>query len=196
MIELSKRNKKILEDLKRFQPDTYAHSIRVKRYVLELLFYLNSIGRTAYTQREIDLICEGAMLHDVGKMKTENHILTKEGALDPEERAHMALHGREGSLMVQPGLRTEDETEIVMAICARHHDKIKSCAPEDSSDPPLYVQIVSICDAYDALCSKRYYHMERTPMQALEMIRDGKCGLFSAQLVQDLAEAQKRSGRL
>lgn len=191
MIELSRHNKKLLNDLQRFQPDTYAHCIRVKRYVLEFLLYLNEIQRTFFSQREIDLICEGALLHDVGKLRTENSILTKESALNNEERAHVALHAAEGGKLVRDGLREEDEREIVSAICSRHHEKITG---EDNL--PLYVQIVSICDVFDALCSKRWYHGERTPKDAIQMIRDGLCGEFKPQLVEDLENCQKRSGRL
>lgn len=191
MIELSRHNKKLLNDLQRFQPDTYAHSIRVKRYVLELLLYLNGCQRSAYTQREIDLICEGALLHDIGKMKTENSILTKESALNPEERAHVALHATESEKMVRAGLQQEDERLIVSTICVRHHDKIS-----EDSELPLYVQVVSICDVFDALCSKRWYHGERTPQQSIQMIRDGLCGAFQPELVEALEDCQRRSGRL
>lgn len=191
MIELSRHNQRLLNDLQRFQPDTYAHSIRVKRYVLELLLYLNGCQRTSYTQREIDLICEGALLHDIGKMKTENSILTKESALNPEERAHVALHAAESEKMVCAGLQREDERQIVSTICARHHDKIS-----EEKALPLYVQVVSICDVFDALCSRRWYHGERTPQQSIQMIRDGLCGAFQPELVEALEECQRRSGRL
>lgn len=191
MIELSRHNKKLLNDLQRFQPDTYAHSIRVKRYVLELLIYLNDHQRTSFTQREIDLICEGALLHDIGKMKTENSILTKESALNPEERAHIAMHATESERLVSAGLQSEDERVIVSTICARHHDKISSDNP-----PPLYVQVVSICDVFDALCSRRWYHGERTPQQSIQMIRDGMCGAFRPELVDDLEGSQRRRGRI
>lgn len=191
MIELSKYNRKLLNDLQRFQPDTYAHSIRVKRYVLEFLLYLNECQRTFFSQREIDLICEGALLHDVGKMRTENSILTKETSLDPDEFEHVALHAVEGGNMVRDRLPEGDERDIVSTICARHHDKIA-----DDSSLPLYVQIVSICDAYDALCSRRWYHGEKTPANALRMIRDGFCGEFQQQLVDDLENCQRKNGRL
>ena len=50
--------------------------------------------------------------------------------------------------------------------------------------------MVSLADVYDALVSRRGYKDAYTPEQAMEMIRDGQCGVFNPVLVQRLTDIQ------
>lgn len=57
-------------------------------------------------------------------------------------------------------------------------------------DIPIAAQVVSLADVYDALVSRRVYKEAYTPERAMEMIREGQCGVFNPLLVQCLTDIQ------
>jgi hypothetical protein len=72
---------------------------------------------------------------------------------------------------------TEQEKEFCSKIALLHHKRIDGGGyPKTEDDIPLYVQLISILDAFDALTSERCYQKSRSREEALTMIRDGKCG--------------------
>ena len=48
---------------------------------------------------------------------------------------------------------------------------------------PIWAQVVSIADVYDALVSKRVYKAPYAVTEAARMIFDGECGTFSPQIL-------------
>lgn len=57
-------------------------------------------------------------------------------------------------------------------------------------DIPIWAQIVSIVDVYDALVSKRVYKIPYAVEEAERMILAGECGVFSPKII-DCFEAAK-----
>ena len=55
-----------MNELKISNSETYYHSIHVKTFVYNMIKRMNTEGFTSYTGSEIDCICKGALLHDVG----------------------------------------------------------------------------------------------------------------------------------
>ena len=51
-------------------------------------------------------------------------------------------------------------------------------------ETPIWTQIVSLADVYDALVSERCYKAAYSAPEAVQMIVDGKCGTFNPVLVQ------------
>lgn len=183
MITFSRECEKLMQDLKKASPETYYHSIRVKKLTLDMLRYVNA-QQNRFSQDEIDAICKGALLHDIGKLFVRNFILTKDSKLTEDEAEAMSLHTAHGSSALEKRL-SEEEAEMILSICLNHHERIGP-GKGDENSVPLYVQIVSVCDAYDALVSDRVYRVGYPKETALAMIEGGECGRFSAYMLECL----------
>lgn len=185
MITFSRENEKMLQNLKKVTPETYYHCIRVKKLVLSMLGRINA-DHNCYDQQQIDVICKGALLHDIGKLFVQNYVLTKASSLTEEEMELMCQHAHRGGEALRSGLE-DNEAQMILEICQNHHDRIGP-EPGDEEKMPLYVQAVAICDAYDALVNDRVYHAKYPKEKALEMIEKGECGRFSPYMIQCLKD--------
>ena len=182
MIELSEKTKQLLQDLNKFSSETYFHALRVKSLTLLMINHINENVEKKFSHKEIDYICKGALLHDIGKLFVKNVVLTKKSSLSVQEKNAIECHTVKGYEAIKDEL-TEEECKIVSEICLYHHDRIDGKGENGLTVIPFYVQIVSICDAYDALVSDRIYREALSKELAVEMIESGKCGAFSKQLI-------------
>lgn len=185
MIIMPERLQELMDELKVASAETYYHSIHVKAYVYKMIKAMNDDGFTNYIKSEIECICKGALLHDIGKLYVKNSILTKESFLTSEERDRINEHTSLGFEAVKESL-TRDELDIVQNICLYHHEKIDGSGYYGKTDIPVYVQAVAICDAYDALTTDRVYRGALDRDTAVEMIMHGKCGVFDKRIVEYL----------
>lgn len=177
LIVMTPELQRMMEELKVTNAETFYHALHVKYLTVKIIKKMNELSITDYTPFEIDCICKGALLHDLGKLGVKNIVLTKETSLSEEEWEDIKKHPVHGYEMIQSEL-TEDESEIVKNICLYHHERIDGKGYEGKKDIPLYVQIVSVCDVFDALCSDRVYKEGMPCNQALELIESGQAGCF------------------
>lgn len=191
MIVMTKQLEKLLDSLKQFSPETFYHSIKTKQVTYKLLSETIRRGMVEYSQDEIDAICKGALFHDIGKLYVGNLILTKESKLSDEEKKQMNKHTTIGRDTIIE-LLNDDEKEIVSNICMYHHERIDGTGYYGKTDIPMYIQIVSICDAYAALSTDRVYRDGLPDDVSLEIIRTGKCGRFDEKLYEALADIVKK----
>ena len=182
MIKLSRKLDMLMKELKKTSSETFFHCLRTKKYTCALINVLNSAGVTDYSPDEIDTICKGAMLHDLGKLKVRNYILTKDEYLTDEEKQDIYKHAQWSYEIVKDELE-DYEHDVVCDICRYHHERIDGSGYNSMNDLPLYVQIVSICDVFDALNSDRVYRKGLSAEKAFELIREGKCGVFDNALI-------------
>lgn len=185
MIIMPERLQELMDELKESSHETYYHSIHVKTYVYKMIKNTNSEGLTDYSTDDIEAICKGALLHDIGKLYVRNYVLTKETRLTDLEREALTGHTKLGFEAVESSL-TEFEYDFVRNICMYHHEKCDGSGYEKKTDLPMYVNIVAICDVYDALTSNRVYRDALEREVALEMIERGDCGSFSKELIEHL----------
>lgn len=115
--------------------------------------------------------------------------------LTPEEFEAVKQHTVIGEELLR-GMREyrgEPLLETAAEICRWHHERYDGGGYPDGlkgDDIPISAQVVSLADVYDALVSRRVYKDAYTPEQAMEMIRDGQCGVFNPVLVQCLTDIQ------
>ncbi|MBQ7902042.1 MAG: HD domain-containing protein [Clostridia bacterium] len=188
MIVLSAKIKELMDELKKNNYETYFHCLRVKKIVNKMILKLNEDGITYYTLDEIDYICKGAFLHDIGKLYVRNFVLTKEGSLDTLETDEIHKHPEAGYEAIESELN-EDERDIVRNICLYHHERIDGNGYNKLKDVPVYVQLVSIADVFEALTADRPYHDSVSDEKALEMIKEGECGKFDPRIFEYLKRA-------
>lgn len=185
MIIMTYAQKALLDELKDKNYETYFHCLRVKKLTVKMLDHMNASGDTNYSRKEVDIICKGALMHDLGKLFVKNVVLTKTSTLSDEEMGAMRNHTHLGYNAIK-GELNDSEEEIIRNILLYHHERIDGSGYEHLTDLPLYVQIVSICDVFDAVHTDRIYRPGLITTECLQLIRDGKSGAFSEMLLTHL----------
>jgi HD-GYP domain-containing protein (c-di-GMP phosphodiesterase class II) len=111
----------------------------------------------------------GALLHDVGKIAVPAEILTKDGALTPDEMKQMRLHPVAGELMVGT-----DFPWNIRPMIRHHHERWDGTGYPDAligRDIPLTARMLCVADVYDALTSTRSYRAAYPPSVALAIMQ-------------------------
>ena len=113
---------------------------------------------------EVELV---AVLHDVGKLAVDPHILDWPGPLDEHQRERVRRHTIEGEEMLAGIAGLE---HLAPAVRATHEAWDGSGYPDGlhGEQIPLSARIVSVVDAYDAMTSERAY---RRPLPRGEVLR-------------------------
>lgn len=145
---------------------------------------------------EIYAISTAAALHDIGKVRIDRKIVDKKGKLTPEEFEIMKTHTLLGEKMLLNIKVFEKEPLIKYAreICRYHHERFDGKGYPDGlkgNEIPISAQVVSVCDVYDALISKRSYKPAYSHEKAMEMIKNGECGAFNPLILECLEECSE-----
>ncbi len=143
---------------------TMGHLFRVRDYCTILAA---EAGVPPEGMRDVQL---GAMLHDVGKYRVPDAILTKPGPLTEEEWKVMRRHPEFGADFVRRIPFLSGAAEIIQ----NHHEKYDGTGyPRGlkGEEIPLAARIFSVVDAYDAIVSERCYKPKQSSATALAEIR-------------------------
>ena len=146
-----------------------------------------SLGK-GFSENQIRLIGMGAITHDVGKISIPDAILNKQGPLSPEEYELMKSHTVKGAELLAriPQMRELSAYRYAYDIALHHHERWDGGGYPDGlvgNQIPIWTQIVSLADVYDALVSKRCYKEAFSTQVAMEMILGGQCGAFNPLLL-------------
>jgi putative nucleotidyltransferase with HDIG domain len=153
---------KYLSTIKSEDEYTFVHTTNVALLSMKLAEYLGFTGQTV-----ID-ITMAALMHDIGKLLIPDSILNKPGLLTDAERLIMQSHALRGAQYIS---KYKESSNLAMLVALEHHIKFDGSGyPVLSEDwrPNIISQIISVCDIYDALRSRRPY---REPMEPDEIIR-------------------------
>lgn len=140
---------------------SFQHSVSVA--ALSLAFGA-TLGFDEVTLRQVAL---GALLHDIGKACTPEHILNKPGRLSDDEMIRMREHVVDSHriLAETPGI-----SQLALESASFHHERFDGSGYPYGlvgDDIPIHAQVVSIADAYDAMTSGRCYQHRIEPTDAL-----------------------------
>lgn len=139
---------------------TVGHSVRVTLLALQVASTLD------VRRRDLLRLGTAALLHDIGKSRIPQHILFKQGPLDPDEQRAMAAHARlGGELLLEHG--GIDSAAIGAAFC-HHMGPGGQGYPEPALpfEPSGISRLVRVCDVFEALTSIRPYKAATPPLQA------------------------------
>jgi len=169
--------------------ETGFHIIRVGYYAK---FLSESIGMDkAFTER----IFLTSPLHDLGKIGIPDSILLKEGRLSESEWEIMKTHCTIGEDLLKSDCFDQDNNLTAMdfsisknfnkdhnpflqmgaEIAAGHHEQWNGTGypyGKKQNEIPLSARIVTICDVYDALRSKRAYKPEMKHDETIALMRN------------------------
>jgi hypothetical protein len=108
-----------------------------------------------------------AILHDVGKIRIPDAIISKPGQLTPEERATIETHTIEGQKLLTRVGGLLAEIGVIVRSC---HERFDGAGYPDrlaGEAIPLPARIVCVCDAFNAMITDRPYRAGRSTDEAL-----------------------------
>ena len=149
-------------DLK--DPYTSNHSQRVSRYAVRLARALE------LSEREVERIRIGALMHDIGKIGISGRIIRKPDRLTPAEHAVMRQHSSVSADILEP-LEILGESASMVRHHHEHWDGSGYPGGLKGEEIPLGSRIILVADAFDALVSDRPYRRGVAPSVAVEVIR-------------------------
>ena len=173
-------------DLTRFRDaDTGTHLDRVSRYARLIAA---SLGLEAGF---IDELAALAPAHDIGKLAIPDHILLKQGTLEPSELEVMRGHVASGVAVVEELIRDFDlggsaDVAMLRNIVRAHHEALDGSGYPDGlkdGEIPLEARIIAVADVFDALTSERPYKRTWTSDAAFGFLNDQKGTRFDAACV-------------
>ncbi len=180
----------VLESLtyfKNYDYYTYRH--------IPIVFALSTIMSIDLMENSEDWVI-GAMsgtVHDIGKICVPFQVLKKKGPLKRAERHILEHHTLAGFVLLSYFYK--DHHSFSAQVCKEHHER------RDASGYPLgiplqkrLVEIIAVCDIYDALISIRPYRSvsydNRTALEEItDMVDQGK---FSLEVIQTLVSYNRK----
>ncbi len=149
-----------LASVKNYDEYTFNHSVNVG--VLSI-----ALGRAVgLSRRQLYVLGQAGMLHDLGKLCVPREILVKRGRLTPEERTCVSAHPSEGFFMIAKNQGVSAETIATALGAYEHHRNLDGSGyPACAGERPigLLSRIVAIVDRYDAMTSARVYRAAPIP---------------------------------
>ncbi|MGB9429017.1 MAG: HD-GYP domain-containing protein [Gammaproteobacteria bacterium] len=138
-----------------------------------------------HSEERLRLLGLGAILHDIGKLRTPAEILNKPGELTDAEFAVVKRHPADGYEMLQSvaGLPSE-----VVDMVRYHHERIDGSGyPNGLRDDQVSLSagIIGIVDAYETLTTDNSYQPAITPAEALQRLRTTGMAGYGQELTQD-----------
>ena len=129
-------------------------------------------------------VVQGALLHDVGKLRISKRILAKPGPLTSRERLRIREHPLEGQRIVG----TEVELPVAEVVTGHHERWDGTGYPRGLAGEqiPLAARVVAVADAYLAMCEDRPYRARLTESEALRELQDCAGSQFDPACVQAL----------
>ncbi len=144
--------------------DTAEHSRRVADLCV-------AAADQVMSARQVYILENAALLHDVGKIGVPDSILLKPGPLTKEEWQVMRAHDVMGVGIVESAFRCDELTEIIESHHSWYGGNPRSPDFPTGKDIPLGARILSLADAFDAMVSDRVYRKGRSPEEAFVELR-------------------------
>ena len=153
--------------------------------------------RYGFTDEEILNISMAAIMHDVGKIAISDSILNKPGRLTEDEFEIMKTHTVKGEEIMEliPQHHHKPIYKYALDICLHHHERWDGRGYPDGlkgDEITIWSQAVSLADVLDALTHERVYKKAIPFDESVDMILDGKCGVFNPELMKILSENRDR----
>jgi len=186
-------------------PETGEHLERARQYaaILAKELHKQSRYRDIVNQDFIKNLYDAAPLHDIGKVAIPDSILLKESKLTHDEWEKMKKHVLFGRQVIENVMEEFKLKEpfLVMGrnICAYHHEKYNGEGYQEGLKGeaiPIEASIFALCDAYDAIRSKRPYKDELPHEEAIRRITVDKGKHFDPDIVDAFLNCEKEFAKI
>ena len=175
----------LADAIEKRDPYTGGHTQRVTAYSLAIARHL------ALDPAERKCLRIASVLHDVGKIGIEDHILKKPGRLDEEEYSRIQNHPELGAEIIQ---HIRKLREVIPGVRSHHEQMNGSGYPSrlKGEDIPMIARIVAVADTYDAMTTDRPYRKALEKEMAVGELRRGAGTQFDAHVVDAFLKAYQR----
>jgi diguanylate cyclase (GGDEF)-like protein len=139
--------------------------------------------RMGISDRELQDVADGAVLHDIGKIGIPRHLLTKTSELSEEDWVVLRRHPEFGYEI----LRRFECLGTVPSIVHCHHEWFNGEGyPRglEGDDIPLAARIVAVLDAYEAMRGGRVYREPRSREECVAAIKEASGTQFDPAVVE------------
>ena len=162
-----------------------AESKEHARRMTELVLKLGE--RIDLTNEQLDRLSLLASLHDIGKTKISEDILTKPGELTEEEWDIIKEHPEKGHTILTA---TDNFAHIAKEVLYHHEHWDGTGYPEGlkGKEIPLLSRVLAIADAYDVMTAGRPYQEAVCKAEALQEIEDCAGSQFDPELAKEFVE--------
>ena len=163
---------------------THGHVRRTQIYAKEMGRLFN------VSEKELQALHAGALLHDIGKLAVPEYILNKPGKLTEAEFAKMKIHPTVGGDI----LKRVNFPYPVEDIVRYHHEKWDGSGyPKGLKGEgiPLVARIISVVDFYDATRCDRPYRKGMKREESLALLRSMVGSAFDPRVVEVFERTSK-----
>ncbi|EGR3002949.1 HD-GYP domain-containing protein [Vibrio parahaemolyticus] len=146
-------------------PFTYQHSQKVA----ELSRYL--AGKLGLDEHGQEMLFIAGLVHDIGKLKTPDEILHKEGALSKQEYTRIKRH----TIDTQLALHKVFPNAKIAEWASNHHERLDGSGyPYHKTAEELDIpsRIIAVADVFQALSQDRPYRGRMSQTQIAEIMDD------------------------
>jgi len=165
----------------------FAKTIELKdhytgEHVEETVRYVTDIGNgLGLPKDEIELIKQGAALHDLGKIGVSEKILLKRSKLTKREFEEIKKHPQIGADILRP---IQFLRNIIPLVFYHHERWDGSGYPSGikGEEIPIGARIIAIADAYQALTSDRPYRKAYKKEKAIAILKKGAGSQFDPRI--------------
>ena len=155
-------------------------------HVRRTQIYAVGLGRLlGLSEKEIDALRTGALLHDIGKLAIPDHILNKPGSLTPAELEKTKIHPEVGALILE---KVGFDSPVIPTIKYHHESWDGRGYPEGlmKDQIPLTARILSVADAFDTIRGARPYRPAVPREKARQIIQAEAGTKFDPMIVDTL----------
>ncbi len=178
--ELSALTKKIAD----YSNEIYVHSTNVSEIATQIAYHIG------LPEKQIKLISNAGLLHDIGKITIHSKTLNKSGKLTIEEWLVIKKHPEIGVRI----LSSYSWAQPLFPLIYYHHERWdgKGYLGLSGQNAPLGARIISVADSFDAMMSSRPYQHSKTWEQALiELQRCSGCQ-FAPYLIDKILQTPEK----
>uniref|UniRef100_A0A7C4XV47 HD-GYP domain-containing protein n=1 Tax=candidate division WOR-3 bacterium TaxID=2052148 RepID=A0A7C4XV47_UNCW3 len=156
--------KEIGKTLDNIVPYRDGHNQRVAKYALMIAQEMD------FSKEQLLIVGASALLHDVGKIGIDEMILYKTEPLTEKEKEEIERHVLNGYQILS---EFTEIPEILNGVKYHHEFWDGSGYPLGlkNGEIPLVSRILAVCDAYDAMTSKRPYRKAFTRDEAIDELK-------------------------
>lgn len=170
----------ILLILLKIIPEKYTtshHSVNVACFAVVL-------ARTLHlSEEEMSDIGLAGLLHDIGKIRIDQELLLKPSHLNEDEYETVKHHSDYGYEILK---QNEVTKEKILSGVRFHHERLDGSGyPQGLRNKliPKYAKIIGVCDAFDALTTKRTFRKNYTSYEALSAMKHEMTSHFDAKYI-------------
>ncbi len=168
LLQTSSQNVHIFEminNMRQYDDSTYAHSINVALISNVLATWLRM------SEKDVLLVTQCGLLHDIGKLHIPDNIIKKPGRLTTSEFNIVKSHPFSGyEILSKQNLNPHIRNAAMM-----HHERCDGTGyPYGLTGEKIdkFAKIVSIADVYDAMTSARVYRGAMCPFKVIEIFEN------------------------